>query len=159
MDLSASTEAELLGLMAAREGGQEHAKAAWGEAHYLFAVVSRSYGRFLGEDGIADLVVDTFRRAYEWARKQTSPHELVERFSAENRDSTRRKVLGWLSSIAERLFKDRFRDDAAEAQDFALFLEHWRSSNERPGGLPASRMLTTLEAALRVARSGASSRR
>lgn len=153
MDLSTASEAELLGLMAQGEDGSEQARSAWEELYlrhrrYLFAVVARSYGRFLGEDGIADLVVDTFCRAYEWARKQSDRRHLTERFSADSRDSTRRKVLGWLSAIAEHLLKDRFRGYASEAEDFVLFLEHWKSGKEQPGGVANSPALTLLTVAL-----------
>jgi DNA-directed RNA polymerase specialized sigma24 family protein len=104
--------------MVLQAGDREQARAAWEELYvrhhrYLYAVAFRAYGSFLGSDGVADLVVDAFRRAYEWAGRQSSPEQVRGRFTGDNPDSTRRRVLGWLGTISERLFKDRFRDHAS----------------------------------------------
>src|SRR5437762_3591929 len=94
-----ASEAELLGLMASQGDGGELARAAWGELYvrhrrYLYVVLSRSYGSFLGEDGTVDLVADTFQRAFEWAGRQKSGDEVRAQFTGESPDSTRRRVLG-----------------------------------------------------------------
>lgn len=156
LNLSNADEAVLLGLMAMQASEPEQARAAWGELfvrhrRYLFVVVWRAYGRYLGEDGCADLVCDTFRRAFEWTGRHKDVSELTDRFVAESADGTRRRVLGWLGAIAERLFKDRFREDAAREEDFALFLEHWRSASDQPvepGPIPLSDAVRAALAAL-----------
>jgi len=137
MDLTAIDEAELLARMALQAHAREDARAAWAELYerhrrYVFVVASRSYGSFLGEDGTVDLVVDTFRRAYEWAGRQMLPDQVRAQFASENRDSTRRRVLAWLGAIAQRLFKDKYRDDAGEAAEFDAYLDDWRRVQAQP---------------------------
>lgn len=137
MNLTESSEADLLGVMALQEIRGEEARGAWGELfarhrRYLFVVVSRSYGSFLGEDGTVDLVCDTFQRAFEWAGRQKDADQVRTQFEASTPDSTRRRVLAWLCTIAERLFKGRYREDKTEADDYAEFLEHWKSAQDQP---------------------------
>lgn len=153
MNLTESSEAELLGVMALQGTRGEDARGAWGELfarhrRYLFVVVSRSYGSFLGEDGTVDLVCDTFQRAFEWAGRQENADEVRTQFEASTPDATRRRVLGCLSTIAERLFKGRYREDKAEAGDFAEFLEHWKSAQDQPAEDSAQPSQAHLEAAL-----------
>jgi len=159
MNLTTANEAELLGLMATQIAAPEQARAAWGELfvrhrRYVFAVVSRSFGRYLGDEGTTDIVIDTFRRAFEWAGRQPNRSTLVDRFSGESSDATRRKVLGWLGAIAERLFKDRFREDAARTEEFDLFLEHWRTGYEHPIGSDTQLPPALLEQALATLSAG-----
>jgi DNA-directed RNA polymerase specialized sigma24 family protein len=84
------------------------ARCAWGlfysrHVAYLWAVCSRAYADLLGgEAGVADLVAETFRRAFERA----------ETFDA--RDVTepqrqQRLVRAWLGRIAQRLAQDVLR--------------------------------------------------
>jgi hypothetical protein len=68
MNLTETDEAEFLFVMAMQATEEEQARAACGELfvrnrRYLFAVVSRSYGSILRDDGTADLVCDVFQRA------------------------------------------------------------------------------------------------
>jgi DNA-directed RNA polymerase specialized sigma24 family protein len=126
MDLTKSTEADLLAAMTC-DAPSADARRAWEELYvrhrrYFFVVVSRCYRTALDEDGAIDLVVDTFRRAYEWARRQKSADVVRECFIGINPDSTRRRVLGWLGAIAQQLFRDRFRERALEAAAFSEFL-------------------------------------
>ena len=135
MNLITIDEAELLSMMAVQKHAGEQARAAWGELYvrhrrYLYVVVSRAYGSFLGENGTIDLVVDTFRRAYEWAGRQQNADVVRSQFSTDNPDSTRRKVLGWLGAIAESLFKDRFRTHAIDSTRHDEFLEEWKSRQD-----------------------------
>lgn len=149
-----ASEAELLRRMALRGGDSEQARAAWEELYvrhrrYLYLVVSRAYGSFLGEDGTVDLVVDTFRRAYEWAGRQANSDEVCIRFTGDNPDSTRRRVLGWLGAISERLFKDRFRDHAVEVEEHGRFLEDVKRQQESdwvPDPLSVTRLHDALAA-------------
>lgn len=153
MTLAVTSEAELLAVMSIQKHAPEQARAAWGalfERHrrYLFAVVSRSYGTFLGEDGTVDLVCDTFRRAFEWAGRQADPDEVRARFAANDSDSTRRRVLGWLGAIAEQLFRDRYRAESAAKDEFVQFLDQWKASQDHPAEAGDSTLLAHLQAAL-----------
>jgi DNA-directed RNA polymerase specialized sigma24 family protein len=166
MNATTASEAELLAVMATQDVRREEARAAWEELYvrhrrYLYVVAARAYRGFLGEDGIVDLVVDTFRRAYEWAGRQGSPDQVRAQFTGSDAESTRRRVLGWLGAIAQQLFRDRFREHASEAAAFSGFLEDQVRGREHPADdseeLPASRlesalaMLNTADAdALRV---------
>lgn len=127
MSLQAISDADLLSVMTARAGDRAQAKAAWEELflrhrRYLFAVLSRSYGSLLGDDGVADLVIDTLRRAYEWASAQVDADAVRARFAGDSHDAVRRRVLGWLGVIAERQFKERFREGAAKRSEFLQFV-------------------------------------
>jgi DNA-directed RNA polymerase specialized sigma24 family protein len=148
-----ATEAELLAVMAMQENGGQEARAAWGELferhrRYLYVVISRAYGSFLGEDGTVDLVCDTFRRAFEWAGRQNSPDEVRASFAAEDADSTRRRVLGWLGAIAQQLFRDRFREDSSNRDALSDFFEQWKSAEDHPAKGSDSMLLRELEVAL-----------
>ena len=135
VNLNLASEAELLGVMATQDRDAERARAAWSELYvrhrrYLYVVAARAYRGLLGEDGIIDLVGDTFRRAYEWAGRQKNPDEVRAQFTGSDPDSTRRRVLGWLGAIAQQLFRDRFREHASEAAAFSGFLDDWMRSRE-----------------------------
>jgi DNA-directed RNA polymerase specialized sigma24 family protein len=122
-DLATASEAVLLGLMSRQASEPELARAAWEQLYqrhvrYVFVVVSRSYSVLLaGEGGVADVVVDTFRRAYEWTGRQPSSAVVVGRFHETDPDRTRRRVLGWLTAIAERVLKDRLRGRAESLEE------------------------------------------
>ncbi|MFN0008771.1 MAG: RNA polymerase sigma factor [Planctomycetota bacterium] len=153
MNTATASEAELLAAMATQEDDGKEARAAWGELFerhrkYLYAVVSRAYGSFLGEDGTVDLVSDTFRRAFEWAGRQNSSDEVRARFAEGDSDSTRRKVLGWLGAIAQQLFRDRYRDEKQEEGELVLFFEQWKQAEEHPAGISDSPLLRDLHVAL-----------
>lgn len=153
MILATTSEADLLAIMSARSQDQVQARAAWGELferhrRYLYAVVSRSYGTFLGEDGTVDLVSDTFLRAFEWAGRQPSPDDVRSRFVDEDPDSSRRRVLGWLGAIARQLFKDKFREAAEARDEMSEFLDSWRNNEENPAEAPDAVLARELNRAL-----------
>jgi RNA polymerase sigma factor (sigma-70 family) len=131
MDVVVDSDAELLGRMVLQEADPVSARAAWEELYvrhreYLHAVVARAYGSFLGNDGTADLVVDAFRRAYEWAGRQSGAADARAKFYCDSDDGSRRRVRAWLGAIAERLFKDRFREQAVAATRHDEYVEDWR---------------------------------
>lgn len=144
MNLTTLDEAELLGTMAMQAHAADAARAAWGELfvrhrNYLFVVASRAYGSFLGEDGVVDLVSDTFRRAFEWCGRQPDPGQVRAQFTSPDADETRRRVLGWLGAIAQGLFRDRFREVADAAEKADQFHEDWqRCQAEEPEDAPES---------------------
>jgi DNA-directed RNA polymerase specialized sigma24 family protein len=153
MSLAACSEAELLALMARQATAGDLARSAWGELfvrhrRYLYMIAARSYGSFLGEDGTTDLVVDTFRRAFEWAGRQLNPDMVVVQFTGGSPDGTRRRVLGWLGAIAERLFRDRFRDHALEAEKHDQFTAEWLSRQDAEPETADSAPLAALRDAL-----------
>jgi len=106
------TDADLLLLMAMRSDDATGAAAAWAEFYrrhvpYLYAVCLRAYAGLLGgEPGVADLVADTFHRAYERA-------ETFEPGGIEDPDRIRRRVRAWLGRIAQRLFQTAMRARAS----------------------------------------------
>jgi RNA polymerase sigma factor (sigma-70 family) len=153
MNLTETNEADLLGVMAKQDTDGEEARAAWGELYdrhrrYVYVVASRSYGSFLGEDGTVDLVVDTFQRAYDWAGRQPNSDEVRAQFIGDNPDSTRRRVLGWLGAIAQRLFKDRFREHAVEVAEQDEVVEDLKRRQEESDGASDSSSLARLQDAL-----------
>jgi len=153
MTLTTVGEADLLGTMARQATAREEALAAWGELftrhrRYLFVVVSRAYGSFLGEEGVVDLVSDTFRRAYDWAGRQGDASAVHDRFTAPDPDSTRRLVLGWLGAIAEGLFRDRFRERVRESARLEQYTEDWNAAREAPEGPHHSSAHQALQEAL-----------
>ena len=111
--LACFSESALLGLMANQDTEPTFARDAWDELYRrhcrcIFQLVARNYGQQLGgEDGISDVVVDTFHAAFDWATRQASPESVVARFEDVNLGSVRRKVLGWLCVIARRIAAHR----------------------------------------------------
>ncbi len=154
---STGCEAELLALMASQRERPGEAKDAWGELYerhrrYLYVVVSRAHGSFLGEDGVVDIVVDTFQRAFEWAGRQESPAQVWADFEGPTPDTTRRRVLGWLGAIAAQLFRDRYRESASDAKEHDAYLADWKAAQEpsaEAGDLSAREMLTAALISLR----------
>jgi RNA polymerase sigma factor (sigma-70 family) len=107
-DYSSETDAELLVFMSLREDDPGAARDAWAEfyerhAEYLHGVCWRAYSQLLYADtGVSDLVVETFRRAFDHAGS----------FSCEGvagGDEIRRRVRAWLGRIAQRLVQDLLR--------------------------------------------------
>ena len=153
MDVTSADEAELLAAMTVRAANVGEARDAWGELferhrRYVFVVVSRAYGSFLGEDGTVDLVCDTFRRAFEWAGRQENSDEVRAQFTGKDPDSTRRRVLGWLGAIAKQLFRDRYREESASKDEAAQFFDQWRSAQEHPAETGDSIQVAHIETAL-----------
>ena len=107
-ELARETDGDLLVYMTLAPDDPPAARAAWEEfyrrhVNYLYAVCLRAYGRPLGgQPAVADLVADTFKRAYENAEKFdadgiTDPERL------------RGRTRGWLGRIAQRLAQDALR--------------------------------------------------
>lgn len=145
--LGGETEAALLGIMADKND-PEAARDAWDELYrrhvrYIHLLVARSFGRQLDDHAVSDVVVDTFRAAYEWARRQPTPAEVVQRFDDPDADLVRRRVLGWLGVIARRNAIHRARD--ARYSHAALGLDGASDSGraEAPSSL-ASRLAGAL---------------
>ena len=105
------------------------ARAAWAELYqrhvtYLYGVCLRAYGPVLGGPaGAADLVADTFRRAYENAEKFDSN-------GIEDPQRLRLRLRGWLGRIAQRLAQTRLRGRARLPTQF-LQQDHWQQVPHR----------------------------
>lgn len=102
------TDADLLVYMSLAGDDPLVARAAWEEFYrrhveYLYAVCLRAYGRILGgAAGAADLVTETFRRAYERAKQ-------FDAGGIADADRLRRRTRAWLGRIAERLMQTALR--------------------------------------------------
>jgi RNA polymerase sigma factor (sigma-70 family) len=121
--LAEQSDADLLLLMSMRREEPCAARAAW-EAFYLrhgryvWVVCRRAYGDLLGGD-VDDLVIETFRRAYERA----------ESFNDGGLDDPERLTLrtrAWLGRIAQRLFQTLMRTRRL-ASVSRLELDHWQN--------------------------------
>lgn len=123
------TDADLLAWMALAAEDADSARRAWEafylrHVRYLYAVCLRAYGMMLGEDGVADVVADTFARAYERAGTYAVPGDA-------DVDRQRRLVRGWLGRIAQRLAQDVLRGRGRlKARNLAP--EHWQQLAESP---------------------------
>jgi RNA polymerase sigma factor (sigma-70 family) len=98
---------ELIRQMAEQTVNFAGARNAWARFYVrhqrpLFLVCKRDYEYLLGEDGVEDLVHDTFMRAFD--RAATFDHrEVCDALVQE------RKCRRWLARIAENLLRDRLK--------------------------------------------------
>ena len=124
LELVNETDHDLLVYMAMADAEPEYAQAAWEvfygrHAGYLHAVCCRAYGQMLaGETGVADVVAETFRIAYQQATKFdaagiTCPERL------------RLRVRAWLGWIARRLVRDLLRG-RSRSPAWTLELDEWQ---------------------------------
>lgn len=130
MNLPSSSDAELLGLMGSHATDLVRARAAWEELfqrhrRYLYTVVWRAHGWRLGEDGTADLVVDTFVRARDWATRHAASGDVVLRFTGSTDAETRLKVRAWLGAIAKRRFQDLCREVSTDKTRHDEYIQEW----------------------------------
>ena len=106
---SEANEAELLGIMARQHEDPSAAREAWAELHtrhsrYIAVVARNAFGsRLATNDRVSDAVADTLQAAFDWSGKQNSPEQLAARFSFQDPEAARRKVLGWLAVITRRI--------------------------------------------------------
>ena len=115
------SDANLLVYMTMRDEDLDGARAAWGEfyrrhAPYLAAVCQRAYGRLLsGPSGAADLVAETFRKAFLRAETFT--------LTEDSDDVQRLRIRAWLGVIARRLMLSILRSRGRSQAMVAL--EEW----------------------------------
>ena len=132
-ELSAESDAELLAYMAMASDDPAGARNAWETFYlrhvdYLYAVCLRAYGSVLGgPQGAADLVADTFKRAYEHAGK-------FDAGGIEDAERLRRRMRAWLGRIAQRLAQTALRG-RGKLPTQMLQQEHWQqvAPAESPG--------------------------
>ncbi|MHC4717688.1 MAG: RNA polymerase sigma factor [Planctomycetota bacterium] len=107
-DPGRDSDADLLAYMAMAGDDPAGARAAWEafyrrHAEYLHAVCLRAYGPLLGGDaGAADLVADTFQRAYQRAGTFDSA-------GIDDAERLRLRARAWLGRIAQRLAQTALR--------------------------------------------------
>jgi RNA polymerase sigma factor (sigma-70 family) len=128
--LAGETDADLLVYMSLAGDDAEAARAAWEQFYrrhvdYLYAVCLRAYGPLLGgEAGAADLVADTFRRAYRFADR-------FEAAGIADPIRLRRRVRAWLGRIAQRIAFSILRGRPTPAPR-QLESDQWQQVAEAP---------------------------
>ncbi len=116
------TDAVLMVYMAMAADEPSAARTAWEAFYrrhvdYLHAVCLRSYRQLLGAAGVADLVADTFKRAYERA-------ESFDDGGLNDSESLRRRARAWLGRIAHRLVLTTLRGRSVKVA--LLEQDHWQ---------------------------------
>ncbi len=131
-ELDDHDDSDLLACMAMADDDPALARTAW-EAYfrrnveYLYRVCLRAYGGILGgEAGVADLVAEVFRAAYEDADK-FDPAGITDP------DRLRLRARAWLGWIARRLVQDTLRG-RSRLPTRNVELGHWQQTPavERP---------------------------
>lgn len=127
-ELADDSDADLLVYMAMTDDDPACARMAWEvfyrrHVEYLYRVCLRAYGCLLGgEAGVADLVAEAFRAAYENAHK-FDPAEITDL------DRLRLRARAWLGWIARRLVQDILRG-RGRLPTRSLELDHWQQMPE-----------------------------
>ena len=136
-EMTDETDADLLVYMAMADTDLDCARVAWEtfyrrHVEYLYAVCLRAYGTVLGgEAGAADLVAETFKRAYEHAGT----------FDAAGVTDAQQQFLrtrGWLGRIAQRLAMDILRGRGG-LKAHSLEADQWQQIAAEPPTPPAER--------------------
>lgn len=113
MSMPGLSEAQLIGLMSLQRTYPVFARQAWEELYqrhskYLFVVASRQMTEQQQRHyDPRDAVVDALHAAYDWAGRQPNADKVVADFEAPERDTVRRKALGWMSVITRRIVAER----------------------------------------------------
>ena len=128
------SDGDLLECMALAEADPVAAREAWEQFYvrhvrYLYAVCMRAYGCMVGDAGVADLVAETFHRAYEHAGT-------FRPVDGDDGDLLRRRTRAWLGRIAQRLFQTLLRTRGRVAT-VRLSQEHWQNVAAEPPEIPA----------------------
>jgi RNA polymerase sigma factor (sigma-70 family) len=105
-DIRAESDEDLLVWMSWRVDQTQTAKAACTELYarhveYLFRRLAK-HREAIGEHEIEDIVIESFKKAYEKART-------YQPVGGSNRDIARRNVRAWLGTIAHNLVMDQLR--------------------------------------------------
>ena len=138
-ELTHETDGDLLAYMAMADDDPAYARASWAEFYrrhvaYLYRTCLRAYGDLLGGDaGVADLVADVLRTAYEHAHK-------FDPAGISDAERLRWRARAWLGWIARRLVQDLLRG-RGRLPTRTLELEQWCQVPEpqqpRPTPAPA----------------------
>ena len=158
-DFSGETEDTLLGYMAMQRDDPEIARAAWHELYtrhhrYLLAVIGRTHSKDLGgDDGVVSVAIEAFQDLFEWAGRQPNPDDVVARFTKPTPDRTRKAVLGYLTTIAKNLLKERFRGGnrlQPNQLDDEAWDREWQKRSHNPVRRPSAEVLALHDRALEM---------
>ncbi|MDY7011939.1 MAG: sigma-70 family RNA polymerase sigma factor [Planctomycetota bacterium] len=138
-ELANESDADLLVYMAMADDDPACARAAWEvfyrrHAEYLYRVCLRAYGGILGgEAGVADVVAEAFRAAYENAH-------MFEPAGIADADRLRLRARAWLGWIARRIVQDILRG-RGRLPTRELEPDRWQQvpAIERAGGGPSAK--------------------
>jgi len=129
ISFSEDTDVDLMGYMSMRDEDPATARDAWAEfykrhAEYLYGVCYRAYSHILvGDAGVADIVSETFCRAYRRAK-------LYHAAGIKDSDRIRRRTRAWLGRIAQRLVLDVLRG-AQRMPTYQSKTDEWESIPEK----------------------------
>lgn len=136
MDFTTDNDADLLAYMAEDEA--DVSMAAWGEfftrhREYLFGIVRKRYGQAVGgEQGAEDIVIETFQAAHAWAVRHATSGDVLDGFRAPTAEESRRRVRGWLGTIAENIFKDIHERNERESSELVRLADDARDTHAAP---------------------------
>jgi len=128
-----------MGYMSMRDEDPATARDAWAEfyrrhAEYLYDVCYRAYSHILiGDAGVADIVSETFCRAYRNAK-------LYHAAGIHDSDRIRRRTRAWLGRIAQRLVLDMLRG-AQRMPTYRFNADEWESIPKESGLPPGDKKL------------------
>ena len=128
ISFSEDTDVDLMGYMSMRDEDPVTARDAWAEFYkrhveYLYSVCYRAYSHMLvGDAGVADIVSETFFRAYRNAT-------LYNAAGIKDADRIRRRTRAWLGRIAQRLVLDALRG-AQRMPTYQFKADEWDSIPE-----------------------------
>jgi len=123
-ELVDETDADLLVYMSMAADDATVARSAWDvfyQRHmkYIWAVCHRAYADLMGgSEGVADLVAETFRRAYERA-------DTFDSRGVDDASQQQKMVRAWLIRIAQRLAQEAMRNRSRLPTN-ELSVEHWQ---------------------------------
>lgn len=141
-----ATEADLLATMALQREAPDSARQAWAELYerhvrYIYFVLHRTFASVLpGDDELVDVATRTFQKAYEWAGRQPSSEVVRARFSGSDPNVVRKRVLGWLASIADCLVKDELRSASRRPEELDLLLDEFPEPAQETHTWPTPRI-------------------
>lgn len=107
LDVRQDSDEDLLVYISWQKDQPEASKAACSEFYqrhlkYVFAVIKRAFGEELGQQGVEDMVTDTFLRVFEKAG-------MYQPCGEKSPDRQRRNVRAWMGAVAMNVCRDHFR--------------------------------------------------
>lgn len=124
LDVSQESEEDLLVFISWRADQPDVANAACGEFYqrhlkYVFAVITRAFGKELGQQGVEDMVSETFIRVFDRAGTYQVCGE-------KGPDRQRRNVRAWMGTVAMNVCRDHFRSPDTQL----TLVDDWQGDHE-----------------------------
>ena len=124
LDVGRDSDEDLLVFISWQEDQPDVAKAACSEFYqrhlkYVFAVIKRAFGEELGQQGVEDMVTDTFIRVFERA-------STYEACGEKDPDRQRRNVRAWIGAVAMNVCRDHFRNPDTQL----TLVDEWHDDHE-----------------------------